>query len=349
MPDIIFYTTPQGSINIEVFFEDETFWLTQRKMAELFGVEVNTINYHLKEIFQSAELQEEAVVRKIRITAADGKNYLTNHYNLDAIISVGYRVNSQRATQFRVWSNNTLREFIVKGFVLDDERLKQGRRFAWTSFKAMNTPTEWRARFHRNRWVVAWTAFALLFGFMIVEAVLYWQEQWLSNFLSSYGTGLALLLAVLIYAHGQAAQAKTTREYMQHLQQLNQEEIAEMRKLFQQQMDHLSAQTNRQITEYSRETLKVVSKLEENSLLLGEILKRNLEESISDFNSRLAQAQIDLSKVESWQPMRTPEQKAAQVANQYTRITQLQQARDYLLTKYHKLRGMFLHNNHLEP
>lgn len=94
MQDIIFYTTPQGNVNIEVFFEDETFWLTQKKMAELFGVEVNTINYHLKEVFESAELQEEAVIRKIRITAEDGKNYLTNHYNLDAIISVGYRVNS---------------------------------------------------------------------------------------------------------------------------------------------------------------------------------------------------------------------------------------------------------------
>ena len=127
MPDIIFYTTPQGNVNIEVFFEDETFWLTQKKMAELFGVEVPTINYHLKEVFQSAELQKETVIRKIRITAEDGKAYLTNHYNLDAIISVGYRVNSQRATQFRVWATNTLREFIVKGFVLDDERLKQGR------------------------------------------------------------------------------------------------------------------------------------------------------------------------------------------------------------------------------
>ncbi len=135
--DIIFYTTPQGNISIEVFFEGETFWLTQKKMAELFGVEVNTINYHLKEVFQSAELQEEAVIRKIRITADDGKSYITNHYNLDAIISVGYRVNSQRATAFRVWATNTLKEFIVKGFVLDDERLKQGRRFGQDYFKEL--------------------------------------------------------------------------------------------------------------------------------------------------------------------------------------------------------------------
>jgi len=127
--DIIFYTTPDGAVHIEVFFQNETFWLSQKKMAELFGVEVHTMNYHLKEIFSSKELDEGSVIRKIRITAADGKNYLTNFYNLDAIIAVGYRVNSYQATQFRIWATRTLREFIVKGFVLDDERLKQGRHF----------------------------------------------------------------------------------------------------------------------------------------------------------------------------------------------------------------------------
>ncbi len=127
--DIIFYTTPDGVVHIEVFFQNETFWLSQKKMAELFGVEVNTINYHLKEIFNTKELKEDSVIRKIRITAEDGKNYLTNFYNLDAIIAVGYRVNSYQATQFRIWATKTLREFIIKGFVLDDERLKQGRHF----------------------------------------------------------------------------------------------------------------------------------------------------------------------------------------------------------------------------
>ena len=135
--DIIFYTTPQGEVRIEVFFEDETFWLTQKKLAELFDVEVNTINYHLKEIFQSGELQEEEVVRKIRITATDGKSYLTSHYNLDAIIAVGYRVNSHRATQFRIWATRTLKEYIIKGFVLDDERLKQGRHFGVDYFRQL--------------------------------------------------------------------------------------------------------------------------------------------------------------------------------------------------------------------
>ncbi len=140
MQDIIFYTTPQGNVNIEVFFEDETFWLTQRKMAELFGVEVATINYHLKEIFQSAELQEKGTIRKIRIVQREGTREVArevDHYNLDVIISVGYRVNSQRATLFRVWATGTLKEYIVKGFVLDDERLKQGRRFGQDYFREL--------------------------------------------------------------------------------------------------------------------------------------------------------------------------------------------------------------------
>ncbi len=127
--DVILYTTPDGSVHIEVFFESETFWLSQKKMADLFGVEVNTINYHLKEIFKSAELSEDSVIRKIRITAQDGKGYLTNIYHLDAIIAVGYRVNSHQATQFRIWATQVLKEFIIKGFVLDDHRLKQGQRF----------------------------------------------------------------------------------------------------------------------------------------------------------------------------------------------------------------------------
>jgi hypothetical protein len=127
--DIIFYSSPEGNIHVEVIFDDETFWLSQKRMAELFDVEVNTINYHLKEIFKSGELKEDSVIRKIRITAEDGKGYMTNVYNLDAVIAVGYRVNSYRATQFRIWATGTLKEFILKGFVLDDDRLKQGKRF----------------------------------------------------------------------------------------------------------------------------------------------------------------------------------------------------------------------------
>jgi hypothetical protein len=127
--DIILYKDVSGNVKIEVFFSDETFWLTQKRIAELFAMEVNTINYHLKKIIKSGELIEDSVIRKIRITANDGKEYPTFMYNLDAIIAVGYRVNSFQATQFRIWATKTLREFMIKGFVLDDERLKQGKRF----------------------------------------------------------------------------------------------------------------------------------------------------------------------------------------------------------------------------
>jgi hypothetical protein len=130
--EIIFYTMPDGKVSVEVLFQEETFWLSQKRMADLFGVEVNTVNYHLKEIFSSGELPEVTTIRKFRIVQTEGGRQVTrviDLYNLDAIIAVGYRVNSRQATQFRIWATNTLREFIVKGFVLDDERLKQGKRF----------------------------------------------------------------------------------------------------------------------------------------------------------------------------------------------------------------------------
>ena len=137
LSNIIFYTTPQGQVHIEVYFEDETFWLSQKKNAELFGKDLRTVNEHLNRIFQEGELEREAVIRNFRITASDGKSYDTNHYNLDAIIAVGYRANSHRATQFRIWATRTLKEYIIKGFVLDDERLKQGRRFGQDYFRQL--------------------------------------------------------------------------------------------------------------------------------------------------------------------------------------------------------------------
>ena len=127
--ELILYTSPEGIKKIEVVFQDENFWLSQKRLGELFSVEVNTVNYHLKEIFKSGELIKKSVIRKNRITAADGKSYLTALYNLDAIIAVGYRVNSYQATQSRIWATQTLKEFIIKGFVLDDQRLKQGKQF----------------------------------------------------------------------------------------------------------------------------------------------------------------------------------------------------------------------------
>ena len=122
--NIIIYQSQDGAPRLTARLENETIWLTQKSMAELFGVGVPAINKHLGNIFDSGELQPDAVVSKMEITAADGKHYLTNFYNLDAIISVGYRVNSQRATQFRIWATQVLKEYIIKGFALNDERLK---------------------------------------------------------------------------------------------------------------------------------------------------------------------------------------------------------------------------------
>jgi hypothetical protein len=133
-PRILIYKTNQGETRVEVLFNGQTFWLSQKRMADLYNVDVSTVNYHLGNIFETGELKESAVIRKIPITAADGKDYDTMIYNLDAIIAVGYRVNSYKATQFRIWATEVLREFIIKGFVLDDERLKQGKHFGQDYF-----------------------------------------------------------------------------------------------------------------------------------------------------------------------------------------------------------------------
>ena len=130
--EIILYATPDGNVRVEVLFESESFWLTQKKMAELFGVESHTITYHLQEIYKSNELNSVATTRKIRVVQTEGIRTVAREvdfYNLDAIIAVGYRVNSREATQFRIWATQVLREYLLKGFVLDDERLKQGKRF----------------------------------------------------------------------------------------------------------------------------------------------------------------------------------------------------------------------------
>src|ERR1035437_10755461 len=127
--DFILYPAPDGAVKVDVFFKGETVWLTQKVLAELFGVKRPAITKHLQNIFSTGELAENSVCSILEHTAGDGKTYSAKYYNLDAIIAVGYRVNSYQATQFRIWATKTLREFIVKGFVLDDERLKQGKRF----------------------------------------------------------------------------------------------------------------------------------------------------------------------------------------------------------------------------
>lgn len=130
--EIIFYSSPKGDIKVQVFFQEETFWLSQKKMAELFGIDVRTVNEHLQNIYKTNELDKNSTIRNIRIVQKEGRRDVSREvdfYNLDAIIAIGYRVNSFQATQFRIWATKTLKEFIIKGFVLDDNRLKQVKNF----------------------------------------------------------------------------------------------------------------------------------------------------------------------------------------------------------------------------
>jgi hypothetical protein len=124
--EFLIFTTANGQDTIEVKVSDETVWLTQKLIAKLFDVHVATINEHLKNIFNTYELEENSVIRNFLITANDGKNYNTNHYNLEVIISLGYRINSNKATEFRRWATQVLKQYATRGYVLDNERLKNG-------------------------------------------------------------------------------------------------------------------------------------------------------------------------------------------------------------------------------
>jgi hypothetical protein len=123
---IIIYKTEDGKTKIEVKLDQETVWLSQKQMAELFDKDVRTVNEHIQNVFEEGELEQNSVIRNFRITASDGKQYNTKHYNLDVAISVGYRIKSLRGTQFRIWATQKLKEYMVKGFVMDDERLENG-------------------------------------------------------------------------------------------------------------------------------------------------------------------------------------------------------------------------------
>lgn len=138
--DFLLYTTPNGDVRVDVLFSQGTVWLTQKRMADVFDVEVNTINYHIKEILKSAELREESTIRKFRIVQTEGTREVVREiefYNLDMIISVGYRVNSEKATKFRIWATKTLRHYIIKGYAIDDERLKNGHHFGKDYFEEL--------------------------------------------------------------------------------------------------------------------------------------------------------------------------------------------------------------------
>jgi len=118
------FVAASGKGGVEAVYVDENIWLTQKMMGVLYDIETHTINYHLKKVFADSELEEDSVILNFRITAADGKNYNTKHYNLSAIIAVGYKVNSERAVQFRKWATTIIQEFTIKGYAMDDERLK---------------------------------------------------------------------------------------------------------------------------------------------------------------------------------------------------------------------------------
>ena len=134
---ITFYETPDGRVKIEVRFENENLWLSQKLLAALFECSVDNISLHLKNIFAEKELDPKSVVEEFSITASDGKNYKTKHYSLEAVIAVGYRVNSTRGTQFRIWATDKLKNYILKGFAIDSDRFKYGSRFDARYFEDM--------------------------------------------------------------------------------------------------------------------------------------------------------------------------------------------------------------------
>ncbi|WP_298438693.1 RhuM family protein [Geobacter sp.] len=131
---IVLYQTPDGSSSLQVHLDHDTVWLTQKQMAELFGKDVRTVNEHIRNIFKEGELDDASVIRKFRITEADGKSYDTTHYNLDVIISVGYRVKSQQGTRFRQWATRVLHDHIVKGYTINEQRLRVNRHAKVTHF-----------------------------------------------------------------------------------------------------------------------------------------------------------------------------------------------------------------------
>ncbi|MFK5914172.1 MAG: virulence RhuM family protein [Woeseiaceae bacterium] len=137
LTEFLLYNTADGGVKVEIFLYNENIWLPQKRIAELFGKSRKTIGEHLKNIFNEGELDENSVCRNFRHTADDGKNYNTKYYNLDAILSVGYRVNSSQATQFRIWATQILKEYIIKGFAMDDDRLKNGQFFGKDYFKEL--------------------------------------------------------------------------------------------------------------------------------------------------------------------------------------------------------------------
>ena len=151
----VLYTSADGNIHVDVVLQDETVWVIQKAIGLFFGVKSHMITYHLKEIFRSGEFEEKVIIRKIRAVQNEGKNQVTrklDFYNFDAVISVHYHINSYQATQFRIWAIKTLKEYIIKGFVLEDERLKHGNQiFGGDYFDEISTNSKQIRTFKRLR------------------------------------------------------------------------------------------------------------------------------------------------------------------------------------------------------
>ena len=171
--EIVIFNDEDGSVHVQIDAVNETIWMTQKAMAELFGCSSDNIGVHLKNIFTSNELDRNSVTEKISATAADGKKYMTQFYNLDAIIAVGYRVNSKRATKFRIWATKTLREYLVKGYVLDDKRFTKGQ--SLTYFKELLSRI--RAGHRRRCFISKYAIFTNLVPIMTTTNKRHWTSS----------------------------------------------------------------------------------------------------------------------------------------------------------------------------
>lgn len=207
----------------------------------------------------------------------------------------------------------------------------------WNTFLAMNTPSEWRARFARNKWVIAWGGAVSLFILMV--GCIWWCDgkPWQGALMQTLGTATPVYAAVIIFLQSKAAGDKATREQMEHMQRLNQEELVEMRRLFQVQMDHLAAQTNMQIERYGQETFKVIHKLGEHSDLLAALLKRELEKAIADHNANMNEANRQFRQILKFQVGRTPEEKQQQVTAHQLFMQRMNAWGDYIQGRYREL------------
>ena len=199
-------------------------------------------------------------------------------------------------------------------------------KLTWPLFKAMNTPTEWRARFTRNRWIIAWTGVALLFAFMVAGGWIFADRIWQGAFMQTLATAVPIYAAILIYLQSKAAGDRAMREQLDHMQALTREQIKA-----------LTDNTNRQISEYSRETMRVVHKLEDHSALLAALMKRELEKAIADHNANVNEANRQMRKILGFQLGRTNAERHQQIVTQQNFLQELHRWGEYIQDRFQQL------------